>query len=131
MATWSRASLPIAPDTRVIMSGIEPTITLRSSVNTGIVRVGIYLGTDRLLGWWVPFLPANIAFTIYRGHATAVVGGERRDVSKYLRDWDGVRWPTRDSVVPHAGLVLTLDQEPDKAVPILVDVSTEAVEVLV
>lgn len=129
MAEWKRARLDVTLDTRgVRLAGVIPTISLRSEGATGKLRVGLWAGDTRVAGWMVPFLPENTIFTIRNGQATAIVNGELRDVPVFLRDWDGERWPQRRQTVPGGPLTLTLDQEPDKAVRVLVDVSSEAVE---
>src|SRR5262245_50529911 len=129
MATWSRSRLVVTSDVRgVLMAGVAPTITLRTNTDTGKLRLGLWVTTIRLAGWVIPFLPANIPFTIRNGRASAFYDGTTHDLPRQLVDWDGVRWPSRDSVLPHGTFVVTLDQEPDKAVPVLVDVSVESVE---
>jgi hypothetical protein len=129
MAAWKRARLAVSMDTRgVRLSGLIPIISLRSEGATGKLRVGLWAGDTRVAGWMIPFIPENTIFTIRDGQATAIVNGEMREVPVFLRDWDGERWPRRRQTVPAIPLVLTLDQEPDRAVRVLVDVSSEAVE---
>jgi hypothetical protein len=129
MAQWKRARLVVTGDTRgVFLGGVMPTITLRPSADTGKLRIGLWVVNERLAGWLVPFLPANMVFTIRQGRASGYVDGVLQDLPGQLLDWDGARWPARNQLMPHGSFVLSLDQEPTKAIPVLVDVSVEAVE---
>lgn len=127
MAQWRRARLVVSTATReVLMTGMQPSVTLRSNADTGKLRIGLWMAGERVAGWLVPYLPADIALTIRRGKAIALVNGAPRDLPAHLRDWDGVRWPEAGQL-PIGSFTVTLDQEPDKAVPVLVDVTTTAV----
>lgn len=129
MADWKRATLPVTSETRgVFLSGVLPTITLRATQDAGLMRIGLWVVDTRLAGWVVPYLPANIPFTIRDGKASAFVNGVRQDLPRQLRDWDGVRWPSRSGPLPYGTLTLTLDQVPGADVSVLVDVTVESVE---
>jgi len=119
---WRRARLVVTTDTRgVLLGSILPTITLRPSAATGRLRIGLWVAGDRLLGYQVPPLPANAVFTIREGRSAGPTEGR-------VYDWGGVFWPKRGQLMPQGTFTLTLDQEEALTVPVLVDVSVEAVE---
>lgn len=119
---WRRARLVVTSDTRgVFLGNVLPTVTLRPSATTGKLRIGLWVAGTRLIGWMVPGLPANTVFRIREGRAV--------DPSiAQVYDWGGIVWPKRDQLMPHGTFTLTLDQEEGLAVPVLVDVTVEAIE---
>ena len=119
---WRRARLVVTADTRgVLLGNVLPTITLRPSAATGKLRIGLWVAGVRLIGWQIPGLPANALFRIRDGRAVDSTIAQ-------VYDWGGVYWPKRDQVMPQGTFTLTLDQEDGLAVPVLVDVTVEAVE---
>ena len=119
---WRRARLVVTSDTRgVFLGSVLPEITLRPSAATGRLRIGLWVAGERLLGYQIPPLPANAVVVIREGRSVGLT-----EVQVF--DWGGVFWPKRGQLMPHGTFTLTLDQEDGLAVPVLVDVSVEAVE---
>lgn len=130
MADWRRSEMTVLADMEgAAMVAMIPTITLRTFERPGPLRVGLWLGNDRLAGWVLPSLPPHVIFSISDGRPEAIVNGERRPVGGQLRDWDGVRPPVDRPRVPEGTYRVTLDQDPTNVVPVTVDVTFVAVGV--
>lgn len=126
---WRRSELSVSADVDDLPPGeVIASISLRSFTQTGKLRVGLWAGGERLAGWVVPVLPPHLVFIIRGNRAYGLIGGERRELSGRILDWDGVR-PPRDQRLPQGTYRLTLDQEPDKVVPVSVSVSFATVVV--
>lgn len=128
MPQWRRSTLFVANDTRgVLLGNVRPKVTLRSNVVTGKLRLGFWVGGELLGGWLIPVLPPNLPFTITKGRGSAVIDGVLREFPGRVLDYHGERPPT-DRMIPDEPFTFTLDQEPGKVVPVLVDITVEPIE---
>ena len=122
---WVRDEMAVVTDRlgRTLRE-VVPRITLFAKQPAGPLRLGLWTGDYRHAGWSVPWLPANAQLVIEGTSATGVSDGVRRPLPAFLRDWDG-RFP-RPVRLAHGEYRVTLDQHPDKAVDVLVEVTMTA-----
>jgi hypothetical protein len=125
---WLRRELPWhAPEGRSF-SEKAPVIQIVSySEQAEQVRIGLWAGDVRLAGWLIPFIPPNTILTIDNSRRVAIVNhsGEIRRLGAFVRDWRGD--PIKYISVPHGNYRLTIDQEVDKAVRLLLRASAVSV----
>jgi hypothetical protein len=124
---WQRGEMAFATDRYgALFSEVVPSLLLRSRQPAGPLRLGVWAGDARVHGWSLPWLPANAMLTIEGRTATGLANGVRRVLAGFLRDWSG-GWP-RPVTLPHGAYRLTLDQHPDRAVEVFVEVMLTASE---
>lgn len=121
---WVRDSVDIGTDRYGLFDEAIPSIRLRTREAAGRVRLGLWAGTHRMAGWLLPHLPADSILTIEGTRAIGYSNGERRVLRNFMRGWD-TDFPERVTL-PHGTYRLTLDQDPDRAVDVLVSVTMQA-----
>ena len=117
---WARGTVAIETDRWGLFEAVIPRISLRTVAAAGPVRVGLWVGDDRVAGWSMPHLPPDAILTIDSPTAVGIANGERRVLRNFLRGWDD-DWP-KVVILPHGEYQLTVDQHPDRAVEVLVGV---------
>jgi hypothetical protein len=88
------------------------------------VRVGLWSGDVRVAGWLVPFLPAHSILAIDNAQRAVIVtrDGDPRRLAGFVKDWDAD--PISYAELPHGNYRVTIDQEVDRAVRLMLRVSS-------
>jgi hypothetical protein len=121
-SSWMRSEVILNRGEQVL-SAIQPRFTVRARGETsGPVRLGLWAGDERLAGYTIPYVHERSAVFIDGTSAYAHVEGDTVTLPAFVRDWDG-SWP-RSVELPNGNYRLTVDQEPDHVVPLVVDVTT-------
>jgi hypothetical protein len=119
--TWARDEIEFATDRWGLFDEVIPRVVLRAAAGAGPLRLGLWAGDTRVAGWSLPGMPADSLLYVEGMSAIGFANGERRVLRNFLRGWDD-DWPKRVTL-PHGTYRLTVDQEPDRAVEVLVGVT--------
>jgi hypothetical protein len=120
--SWVRETLPIKRLTDQVLLGVEPLVRVRAAgERSGPVRLGLWAGDQRVGGYTIPFVAERSSIIVNGPDAFYRAPGGYEQLSAFVRDWDG-RWP-RQVELPHGDYTLTVDQDADRPVRLLVDVS--------
>lgn len=122
---WVRETVPLQRLEERVLSGIEPQVRLRSAELSGPVRLGLWAGEHRVGGYTIPFVAPSSPIVVGGGRAYLSTPDGLEPLGAFVRDWDG-RWP-QPLDLPHGDYALTVDQDPDQAVRLFVDVTVAAV----
>jgi len=123
---WVRDEMTVTTDRLGrVFRAVVPRVVLHAKEPAGPLRLGVWGGGQRLAGWSLPWLPAKAHLIIEPPRAIGFHDGARRLLPNFLRDWDG-GWP-RSVTLPHGTYQVTLDQQPERAVDVLVEVAMTAV----
>lgn len=120
--SWVRDELPVRRLTEQVLFGVEPRVRVRANgERSGPVRLGLWSGDTRLGGYTIPFVAEHSAIVVSGRDAyySTPDGWER--LPSFVRDWDGM-WP-KPLELPHGEYILTVDQDADSPVRLLVDVA--------
>ena len=125
--SWLRTTAAAEPHPYgTMLSGRAVMIVLRSFADSGEVRLGLWRGGELLGGFWLPFVPAGSMVTIdgMARRTLAELNGTQRPLNGFVRGYDGgpLRWPT----LGQGDFTVTVDQEPERATRIAVEVYTAA-----
>ena len=124
---WLRDTFVFGADPfKALRNGYTPTITLATRAATGEVRLAIWHGEERVADWRIPFLPADTTMTITGPTATVDHDDNTRQLPAFVRTWDD-RWPRAVRLGIGGDYTLTVDQEPDRPVDLVVAVSMTAI----
>ena len=115
---WLRDTLAVDTNRWGLFERVVPRVTLRTTQPAGRLRLGFWAGAALVAGWSVPHLPADSILTIEGRDAFGTANGERRALRNFLAGWDS-DWPQRVEL-PHGTYRMTLDQQPERAVDVLV-----------
>jgi hypothetical protein len=122
---WVRETIDVARLKEQVLTGIEPRVRVRASERSGPVRLGLWVGDTRVAGYTIPFVAQNSAVVVAGRDAYYSSPNGYEKLSAFVRDWDG-KWP-RAVELPHGDYRLTVDQRPDAAVSLFVDVAVAPV----
>jgi hypothetical protein len=120
-ASWVRDTLPIPRMEDQVLNGIQPYLRVAATERSGPVRIGLWSGDHRLGGYTIPYVAEHSAIQLRGREAYYSTPDGYARLAAFVRDWDG-RWP-KHLELPHGEYTLTVDQDADNAVRLLVDVS--------
>ena len=120
-AEWLRDSFDVTPLKEQILTGVEPRLRVRAAARTGPIRLGVWAGETRVAGYTIPFVAQNSAVVVSGSEAFYTSPDGYEPLPAFVRDWDG-KWP-RPVELPHGNYRVTVDQHPDAAVKVYVDVA--------
>lgn len=117
---WLRDEAPWPADRDIEPRHLYPTLQIDAEQNAATVRIGMWCDGELLGGFVVPFIPAGTTLII-DGHTReveAIRNGNTRTLTGFVKRYDGrpVLWPR----LPNCNVVVTVDQEVGKAVPLTV-----------
>jgi hypothetical protein len=125
-SSWVRETLPIKRLTDQVLTGVDALVRVRAAgERSGPVRLGLWAGDHRVGGYTIPFVAEKSSIIVNGSDAFYRTPGGYEPLSAFVRDWDG-KWP-RALDLPHGEYTLTVDQDADRPVKLLVDVSLAAV----
>jgi len=81
----------------------------------------LWAGPHRVGGYTIPFVAERSSIIVSGREAFYRTPSGYEALPAFVRDWDG-KWP-RGLELPHGDYRLTVDQDPDQAVRLLVDVT--------
>jgi len=117
---WLRDEAPWPADRDIEQHKLSPTFQIEAEQDAATVRVGAWCDGELLGGFVLPFIPAGTTILIDSHSRTveAVRNGTTRTLTGFVKNYDGspLRWRT----LANCNVVITVDQEVGKAVPLTV-----------
>ena len=121
---WLRDERYISTERVVVFDNVIPKLRLLAREGAGRLRLGLWVRDSLVVGWTLPGLPAGAFLDIEGTTATGYIDGEARPLHNFVRSYDG-GWPDRVTL-PRGTYRLTLDQDPDRATEVNVEVTMQA-----
>lgn len=117
---WVRDTVALPSMDDPVLTGIEPRVSIHANARSGPVRLGLWAGETRVAGYTIPFVDPSSQIVVAGKDAYHLSPDGFEKLPVFVRDWDG-KWP-RQLDLPHGDYSLTIDQHPDEAVRLFVDV---------